>query len=98
MPPPAEKPTDPAPLRVIDQAEADRLIHERVNPEAEDRARIPEFQNARLADMTLRVSGMIMRVNFSRSELERVNFDLSNLDDAAFDRSRLKDCDLSHLN
>ncbi len=98
MPDPSERPTNTAALRVIDQAEADRLIRERVNPEAEDRARIPEFQNARLADATVRVSGMLMHINFNRSELERVDFDGSNLDNAAFDRARLKDCDLSHLN
>lgn len=98
MPDPSERPTNTTSLRVIDQAEADRLIGERVNPEAEDRARIPEFQGAHLVDVRLRVSSMIMRVNFSRSELERVGFDGSNLDDAGFDRTRLKGCDLSHVN
>ena len=38
--------------RVIDQAEADRLIRERVNPEAEDRADIPEGADLRRAALT----------------------------------------------
>src|SRR5262245_32362408 len=88
----------PPERRLIDQAEADRLIRERVNPAAEDVARIPEFQNAHLADLQLCVSSMVMRVNFSGSTLERVSFDGSNLDDGGFDRARLEDCEIGHLN
>ena len=88
----------PADRRLIDQTEADRLLQERVNPAAEDLARIPEFQGAHLVDLTLCVSSMVMRVNFSGSVLERVNFDDSNLDGAGFDRSRLQDCDLTRIN
>ena len=99
MPDPSERPTNTTSLRVIDQAEADRLIRERVNRRARRASRdIPEFRGAHLADMRLHVSSMVMRVNFSHSELERVSFDGSNLNDAAFDRTRLKGCDLSHLN
>jgi uncharacterized protein YjbI with pentapeptide repeats len=97
MPDPSKKPANAA-IRVIDQAEADRLIRERLNPEAADRARIPEFQDAQLTDVKLTVSALLMHVNFSGSTLERVSFQGSNLDDAGFDRSRLKDCDLSQLN
>jgi uncharacterized protein YjbI with pentapeptide repeats len=86
----------PADRRLIDQAEADRLIRERVNP-VEGLAQIPEFQGAHLADVHLRVSSMVMRVNFSRSVLERVNFIESNLEDAGFDGTQLKDCELSGL-
>jgi hypothetical protein len=82
MPDPSERPTNAETLPVVDQAEADRLIRERVNPKAEDLALFPEFQGARLVDVRLRVSAMVMRVNFSRSELDRVGFDGSNLDDA----------------
>src|SRR5690349_24085850 len=88
----------PADRRLIDQAEADRLVQERVNPAAEDLARIPELQGAHFVNLTLCVSSMVMRVNFSGSVLERVNFDDSNLDGAAFDQSRLKDCDLTRIN
>ena len=98
MPDPSERPTNAETLPVVDQAEADRLIRERVNPQAEDLALFPEFQGARLVDVRLRVSSMVMRVNFSGSELDRVGFDGSNLADAIFDRTRLKGCDLSHVN
>ena len=87
-----------AELRLIDQAEADRLFRERTNPEAEGPVHFPEFQSAHLRDVTLHMSALAGPVNFSRSVLERVHLRGSNLDDAGFDQTRLTDCDLSHLN
>src|ERR1700741_1585011 len=84
--------------RLIDQAEADRLIREHVHADQGSGTRIDEFLDARIVDVTLTVSTMVMPVSFGNSDLERVNFDDSNLDGAAFDRSRLKDCDLTRIN
>jgi len=88
----------PADRRLIDQAEADRLIREHVHLDQGSGTRIDEFLDARIVDVTLTVSTMLMPVSFGNSELERVRFDSSNLEDASFDRSRLKQCDLSNLN
>ena len=87
-----------AELRLIDQAEADRVFRERTNPEAEGPVHFPEFQGAHLRDVTLHMSALAGPVNFSRSVLERVHLRGSNLDDAGFDQTRLTACDLSHLN
>lgn len=84
--------------RLIDQAEADRLIREHVQAEQGSGTRIDEFLDARIVDVSLTVSTMVMPVSFGNAELERVSFEGSNLDGAAFDRTSLKDCDLSHLN
>lgn len=86
-----------AELRRIDQAEADRLIRERANPEAEGPVLYPEFQGAHFRDVTLQVSTMLGPLNFGRSVLDRVRFG-GNLDDASFGQTRLNDCDLSHHN
>jgi uncharacterized protein YjbI with pentapeptide repeats len=84
--------------RLIDQAEADRLIRKHVHADQGSGTRIDEFLDARIVDVTLTVSTMLMAVSFGNSDLERVRFDGSNLDDASFDRTRLKECDLSNLN
>jgi uncharacterized protein YjbI with pentapeptide repeats len=84
--------------RPIDQAEADRLIREHLHADQGSGTRIDEFLDARIVDVTLTVSTMVMPVSFGHSDLERVRFDGSNLDDASFDRTRLKECDLSNLN
>jgi len=83
---------------LIDQAEADRLVREHVQADQGSGTRIDEFLDARIADVTLTVSTMVMPVSFGNSVLDRVRFDGSNLDNASFDRTRLKECDLSNLN
>jgi uncharacterized protein YjbI with pentapeptide repeats len=88
----------PAERRLIDQAEADRLIREYLQADLGSGTGIDEFRDARIVDVSLTVSTMVMPVSFGNSELERVSFAGSNLDAAGFDRTRLKDCDLSHLN
>jgi uncharacterized protein YjbI with pentapeptide repeats len=86
-----------AELPLIDQAAADRLIREHLHAADGELAHITAFSAARLVDVSLRVSALMMRVSFGGSVLERVEFAGSNLDDASFDRTRLQGCDLSDL-
>lgn len=85
-------------LRSIDPGEARALLRERIQ-QAQDgeRAELPEFAHARLADMRLEVSAMLVRPSFHGSELVKVSFEGGNLDGLSFAQARLTACDLSQL-
>jgi uncharacterized protein YjbI with pentapeptide repeats len=71
--------------RLISSAEAQRVLRERgeVAIHAGEAAYVPEFAHARLSDMALTITSMVVRASFHDSELTRVDFQGSNLDGLA---------------